>query len=107
MANTNIIYPSYENPVIINVSGITDSDGNSLTLNSFTKITATFGSDSRNTTDNPSDVVVSSGTQLKLFFQGTTETTSQYWIISGTYNGDEYIISNECKNNLEKTFVCT
>ena len=108
MSSTNIIFTSpYVTPVIINISGITTTDGSPIDLNDFSKITAQFGDDIRDSVNNPDDVVIQTGSELRLFFNDTTEKGSKYWIISGTYNGEEIPLSNKCKYNLCPTSVCT
>lgn len=106
MARTDVIFKNFNNPVIINITGITDGDGNTITLSDFTRIEATFKSDSRNSVDNPQDVVVSSGTQLRLFFGDTTESGTDNWTITGEYQSESYVLTNDCKGNLAATRTC-
>ena len=96
----NKIIKGRNNAVVITFSGVD--------LTTFTKIDATYGSDTRNSTDNPDDVVVDSATQLSLFYGDTTETENQYWEIIGfsaTFTlGLE--LTSECLGNLGRSTVC-
>lgn len=107
MTTQNIIFKQpYINPVVINITGIKDTDGNDIDLQDLTKVTAKFIDDERNSTDNPTSVVIQSATQLQLNFQDTTETNSAKWVISGTYAGQEYLLTSSCTCNLDITTVC-
>lgn len=88
------------NPVVI-IFDFSNSDFAG--LNDFTKITAKFGADERNSVDNSSSVVVVSDTELQLNFQDTTETREMYWCI----DGDGYELSSKCAGNRISSPVCT
>lgn len=107
MTATNLIFqPPATDPVSITITGIKTKAGDDITLNDFSKITAIFKGDSRNSVDNPTSVVVVSDTELELYFMDTTETNCGYWTIRGTYNSEERVLTNACKDNLDSTRVC-
>ena len=71
-------------------------------LDDFTKITVKFGSDERNSIDNPTSVVKISNLELELNFQDTTEILANYWCI----DGDNNLITSKCLGNLLPSSVC-
>ena len=71
-------------------------------LDDFTKITAKFGDDERNSVDDPTSVVKLSNLELELNFQDTTETRANYWCI----DGDENELTSKCLGNLSSSSVC-
>lgn len=107
MSLSNTISVGYANPVEIDIRCLTDQDGNPITLLDLEKVTAKFGNDERNSVDNPNSVVIASEYRLELYFGDTTETQSNFWVISATYDDNEYILTSECLANLDRTKVCT
>lgn len=78
------------------------------TLNDFTDIRVTAGSDTRTLLLNPESVVVESPTDLALYFYDTTETRSGHWSIFG-FNANNPFgvnITSSCKGNLSTYRVC-
>jgi hypothetical protein len=108
MTTQNIIFKGYSNKVEIEFTGIADNDGNALTLNDLLPITAIFKNDSRNTTDNPQDVIVAGDNNelLQLYFGDTTEISKGYWTIYGTFNTELKLLTSCCYGNLGETKIC-
>ena len=88
------------NPVVI-IFDFSNSDFTGLT--DFTKVTAKFGADERNSVDDASSVIVVSATELQLNFQDTTETIEKYWCI----DGDNYELLGKCVGNRISSPICT
>lgn len=99
----NKIIPNRSNPVRIQI----DLEGN-VTLASFTRIQATFGNDTRDTTG--SSVTVVGTNILELRFGSTTETSSNYWTIIGftASDTDGLELTSRCVTpDLGPTSVCS
>jgi len=108
MTATNLIIKNSNNPVLINITGLTDESNNPITLNDFDNIICTFKGDTRTLIDNPNDVIINTPTQLRLEYQDTTEITSGYWVIklvNGDYP-DGLVVTSQCKGNLQETKIC-
>lgn len=105
MSLQNIII--HDNAVVISITGL-DSSNFPNGLNDFDKITATYGSDERNTIDNPQSVVITSDTELNLFFGDTTETANLNWSIFGEKAAfpNKIQLTNACMGNLGRTKRC-
>lgn len=87
------------NPVVI----LFDFSGSGFSgLDDFTKITAKFGNDERNSVDDPTSVVKLSNLELELNFQDTTEVRSHHWCI----DGDNNELTSSCLGNLNKSTIC-
>ena len=96
----NTVHKGRDNPVVIMFSGV------DLTL--FTKVTATFGSDVRDSVNEPTEVVVVSATELHLKFGTTTETTGNYWLVIGydAINTNGVELTSRCMGNLAASPIC-
>jgi len=108
MTAANLIIKNSNNPVLINITGLTDESNNPITLNDFDNIICTFKGDTRTLIDNPNDVIINTPTQLRLEYQDTTEEGSGIWtirLINGD-NPDGIVVTNICKGNLGTTKVC-
>ena len=108
MTATNLIIKNSNNPVLINITGLTDESNNPITLNDFDNIICTFKGDTRTLIDNPNDVIINTPTQLRLEYQDTTEIASGYWVIklvNGDYP-DGLVVTSQCKGNLQETKIC-
>ena len=107
MGNQNLIISGRDNPVVISITGLTDQDGNSIDLTAFTTIYAKFKGDERNTSDDPTSIIVSAD-ELRLHFGDTDQTGASHWQIWGV-NGDYpdgLELTSCCLDNLGKTEVC-
>lgn len=90
------------NPVRIDI-GLGDA-----TLNDFTDIQVTAGSDTRTLLLNPLNVVVESTTTLALYFYDTDETNDGHWNITGinALNPFGVNITSVCQGNLSRYKIC-
>lgn len=108
MTTQNIIFqPPSTDSVFITVTGIKNKAKEDITLLDFSPITVAFGSDTRDSINNPTSVVVNSETELELNFQDTSETGQHNWVILATFGSEVITLTNSCKDNLEKSFVCS
>ena len=100
MTTQNQIVPGRDNPVVLIFTGVD--------LTAYASVEAIFGEDSRNTDDDPGDVIVRSETRLDLKFGDTTETGSQFWTVVGydAENPNGIELTSLCLNNLASTKVC-
>lgn len=78
------------------------------TLNDFTDIQTTAGSDTRTLQANPSNVVVESPTTLALYFYDTDEVNDGHWNIIGinALNPFGINITSVCQGNLSRYKIC-
>lgn len=110
MLKQSKIIKGRDNPVIIIFKKI------DLTL--FTKIEATFGSDTKDSLSDPSEVKVvidpelelefCTTTELQLRFGTTSETTENFWLITGfdAVNVNGVDLTSECLGNLQPGGIC-
>lgn len=98
MAQDTII-KGKDNPVVINFSGVD--------LALFTDISVHFGSDQRTMLLNPESIIVKSDTELELNFQDTTETSGNYWCVSGfdAVNTNGIELTSKNLKNLPVTII--
>lgn len=80
----------------------------SATLNDFTDIQVTLGSDTRTLLLNPLNVVVESPTVLALYFYDTTETRASNFIIRAINAANPFgvLVTKKCKKNLPLPKIC-
>lgn len=103
----NIIVKNKGNPLVINFTFNVPTDP-SFGLNGFDYIEVIFGSETYNSTTDPSVVIINSNTQLQLHLGGTSEAYSSYLVING-YNATYplgYQLTSKCLSNLEIPRMC-
>ena len=100
MATQDKVIKGRDNPVVIIFSGV------DLTL--FTKVEAQFGADTRDSVANAAEVVIISATELNLKFGTTSETSGQFWRVTGfdAVNTNGVELTSECLGNLSASDIC-
>lgn len=101
MTTQNKVIVGRDNIVAITFSGV------DLTL--FTKVEAAFGADVRDSVADSADVIVVSATELNLKFGDTTETSGQFWRVTGfdAVNVNGVDLTSECLGNLDASPICS